>query len=249
MTWIASDLGPGVTALVTTRAEGVSRGAYATANLALHVGDDPAAVLANRARLATALGMPVAYADQVHGREVVVVDAVPGGGPVGEADALVTALVDVALAVLVADCLPVLLADAEAGIVGAAHAGRRGLVAGVVPATVEAMARLGAEPGRMRALLGPAVCGACYEVGARLRDEVAAVVPQAWATTSRGTPSVDLVAGVVAQLTLAGVALVQTSGVCTLEDPRFYSHRRDGVTGRFAGIVAVTDRDTPRPPS
>lgn len=254
--WWDLDLGPGVRAGVTTRAGGVSEEPYASLDLAFHVGDAPAAVSTNRERVAARLGFPVVYANQVHGTHVVVVGAEGGsradgsGGAaetVGDADGLVTAQPRVGLAVMVADCLPVLLADPERGVVGAAHAGRRGLVDGVVPAVVDAMTRLGARAERIRCFLGPAICAACYEVGAEVRDEVARSVPAAAATTRWGTPAVDLVAGVTAQLVAAGVADAASSGACTVEDLRFYSYRRDGRTGRFAGVIAMDGDDTPPP--
>ncbi|MFW6204259.1 MAG: laccase domain-containing protein, partial [Actinomycetota bacterium] len=139
-----------------------------------------------------------------------------------------------ALAVLVADCVPVLLGDVAAGVVGVAHAGRVGLVAGVVPAVVAAMRDAGA--GEIIARVGPSVCGRCYEVPDALRAEVAAVVPDAWSTTRSGGAAVDVAAGVEAQLGAAGVAAVRLSG-CTIEDPGLYSYRRDRVTGRFAGLA------------
>lgn len=245
------DLGPGVTALVTTRAGGVSGSPWDSLDLGLHVGDEPAHVRTNRDRVAAAVGRPVAYLDQVHGADVHVVSgpAEAGAAAVARADAAVTAEPGVALAVMVADCVPVLLADGEAGVVAVAHAGRLGVQRGVVPAVLEAMVRLGARADRVRAVLGPSICGRCYEVGAHVQAEVVAVVPQAGATTAWGTPSVDLVAGVLAQLGAVGVRSAAALGVCTREDPRFYSHRRDGVTGRFAGVVALGGRDTPRPPS
>src|SRR5690606_959648 len=121
-------------------------------------------------------------------------------------DGVVTARPGLALAVLTADCTPVLLADPVAGVVGAAHAGRPGLLAGVAERTVRAMVRLGAEPERMLARTGPAVCGRCYEVPDWMRDEVAAAVPEAHATTRWGTPAVDMAAGVSAQLSRLGVS-------------------------------------------
>ncbi len=247
-----ADLGPGVTALVTTRAGGLSRGSYASLDLGLHVGDDPTHVAVNRDRVARRLGAPVTYLNQVHGAHVVVVDAAPAApGTVSDAvdgDALVSTLPGVGLAVMVADCLPILLADAGAGVVGAAHAGRRGLALGVVPATVEAMRALGARPEAIHAYVGPAICGSCYEVGEVVQAEVVAVVPESISTTSRGTAGLDLAAGAVAQLAQAGVRSVELAGVCTLEDERFFSYRRDGVTGRFAGVVVLRGRDTPHPP-
>lgn len=245
------DLGPGVTATVTTRADGVSMGVFAGLNLGLHVGDDPGHVRANRAVVSRALGRPVAYLSQVHGAVVHRVTAAPDAAEatVAEADALVTDVPGLALAVMVADCVPVLLADREAGVVAGVHAGRLGLQRGVVPAAVDAMVVLGARPERVRAFVGPSICGACYEVGAAVQEEVAAVVPEARATTAWGTPSLDLAAGVRAQLTSAGVGEVALAGACTREDSRFFSYRRDGVTGRFAALVALDERDTPRRPS
>lgn len=184
---------------------------------------------------------------QVHGADVQVVGRtwldgrsgdVPGDHPdIPEADALVTDLAGVALVVRVADCVPVLLADLDAGVVGAAHAGRPGLVAGIVPATVAAMRDLGAE--RITAWVGPYVCGACYEVPEQMRADVAAVVPEAFAETSWGTPAVDVGAGVRAQLRADGVDVVDASR-CTREDEELFSYRRQGAeAGRMAGIVWV----------
>jgi YfiH family protein len=153
------------------------------------------------------------------------------------ADGLATDLPGVALLVRVADCVPVLLADVEHGILGAAHAGRPGLVAGIVTATVGRMRALGAE--RIVAWLGPHVCGRCYEVPAQMRDEVAAAVPESFAETSWGTPAVDVGAGVVAQLEAEGVEVVDASR-CTVEDDELYSYRRQGAdAGRLGGIVWV----------
>jgi YfiH family protein len=172
--------------------------------------------------------------EQVHGRRVVVVDG--EDRPREQCDALVTDQPDTVLVVRVADCVPVLLADVEAGVIGAAHAGRVGMAQGVVLEAVEAMRSLGAR--EIRAWVGPHVCGACYEVPQALRAEVAAVEPAAHATTSWGTPSLDVGAGVLAQLERAGVP-TSTEGVrCTLESPGLYSYRRDGDrAGRLAGLI------------
>ncbi|MGP3685429.1 peptidoglycan editing factor PgeF [Streptomyces sp. IBSNAI002] len=225
----------------TDRWGGVSAVPYEELNLGGAVGDDPAAVRANRARAARSLGLDpdlVVWMNQVHGRDVAVVDGPWGPDEtVPAVDAVVTARRGLALAVLTADCTPVLLADPVAGIAAAAHAGRPGLVAGVVPAAVEAMVALGAEPGRIVARTGPAVCGRCYEVPAGMRDEVSGVVPAARAETGWGTPAVDVVAGVHAQLAEAGVADRLRSAVCTLESRDHFSYRRDRVTGRLAGYV------------
>lgn len=225
----------------TDRWGGVSAVPYEELNLGGAVGDDPAAVRANRAAAAGRLGIApdlVVWMNQVHGREVAVVDGPwAAGSDIPSVDALVTTRRGLALAVLTADCTPVLLADPVAGIAGAAHAGRPGLVAGVVTAAVEAMVSLGAEPARMVARTGPAVCGRCYEVPAEMRAAVAEVVPASYAETSWGTPSVDVVAGVHAQLAEAGVVHAQRSPVCTLESRDHFSYRRDRVTGRLAGYV------------
>ncbi|MFJ3923722.1 peptidoglycan editing factor PgeF [Streptomyces sp. NPDC090022] len=225
----------------TDRWGGVSAAPYEELNLGGAVGDDSASVRENRARAARFLGLEadrVVWMNQVHGRDVAVVDGPwPLGAEIPAVDAVVTARRGLALAVLTADCTPVLLADPVAGIAAAAHAGRPGLVAGVVPAAVEAMAALGAEPGRIVARTGPAVCGRCYEVPADMRAAVAEAVPAAYAETSWGTPAVDVVAGVHAQLTELGVTDAQASPVCTLESGDHFSYRRDRVTGRLAGYV------------
>lgn len=220
----------------TDRHDGVSAAPYDALNLGGHVGDDPAAVRRNRDLLADAIGLApdaVTYMNQVHGDAVAVVDG-PWPGPAPEVDALVTTQPGRALAVLVADCVPVLLADPEAGVIAVAHAGRPGLKAGVVPAAIAAMRDLGAR--KLVARVGPAVCGRCYEVPEAMRADVAAVVPEAWAVTRQGTPALDVPAGVVAQLRAAGAA-VDTVETCTIEDPHSYSYRRDGATGRFAGLA------------
>jgi YfiH family protein len=177
---------------------------------------------------------PVVRMRQVHGADVHVVTA---GDEPPTADALVTTEPGTVLMVRVADCVPVLLADQSAGVVGAVHAGRPGLAAGVVPAAVAAMRGLGAT--ELRAWVGPHVCGACYEVPAQLRAEVSDVVPESWAETSWGTPSLDIGAGVLAQLDRDGVAVVDASR-CTIEDDDLFSYRRQGTaSGRLAGLVWV----------
>lgn len=224
----------------TDRWGGVSAAPYESLNLGGAVGDDPAAVRANRALAAEALGLDparVVWMNQVHGKDVVVVDGPWGDARPPAADAVVTGRRALALAVLTADCVPVLLADPAAPVVAAAHAGRPGLVAGVVPAVVEAMVALGARPERITAVTGPSVCGGCYEVPAVMRAEVAALVPEAHATTRWGTPAVDVAAGVHAQLLRAGVTGAERSGVCTRESADHFSYRRERTTGRLAGYV------------
>jgi YfiH family protein len=233
------DLGSGVRAGFSTRAGGVSRPPYDALNLGDGVGDEPAAVDRNRERLVRWAGAPVAFATQVHGAGVLVLSGPPAQGSrsVGEADALVSVDPGTAVAVLVADCVPILLADAAAGVVAAVHAGRRGLVAGVVQAAVATMLAEGAQVERLRAAVGPAIAGESYEVPAELRDEVAGVVPQTRATTSWGTPALDLRAGVVAVLAAAGVTRVVSLERDTWKDPTLYSYRRSPRTGRFAGVI------------
>ena len=225
--------------VVSDRAGGASAAPYDGLNLALHVGDDPAAVLENRAALAADLRVApdhVVFVEQVHGDTVLQVDG-PLTGPTPQADGLVTTTPGLALAMMVADCVPVLLADPAAGVVGAAHAGRSGMVAGVARQVVAAMRDLGARD--IVARLGPSVCPRCYPVPLKLREQVAAVHPETRSLDSRGLPSIDVAAGVLAQLGPLCLDVEQLAG-CTVEDPRLYSHRRDGTTGRFAGAVVLT---------
>ncbi|OIV38158.1 laccase [Mangrovactinospora gilvigrisea] len=222
----------------TDRWGGASPAPWTELNLGGAVGDDPERVRANRASAAGALGLDpagVVWMHQVHGNRVVRVEDPAGELP--ECDAVVTTRPGLALAVLVADCTPVLLADPEAGVVGAAHSGRPGLAAGVVPALVEAMVAAGARAERIAAATGPAACGRCYEVPAAMRDEVAAAAPGSAATTRAGTPALDVPAGVHAQLERLGVPAGVRSDVCTIESSDHYSYRREGRTGRQAGYV------------
>lgn len=235
---IAVDLGPKVRAGFSSRSGGVSTGPYASLNLGDHVGDEVAHVRMNEQILGDWLGAPVTTAVQVHGPEVA--EVVPDSARC-EADALVTTAAGVGIGVMVADCVPVLLADAGAGVVATAHAGRGGLVAGVVRNAVAAMLERGAHPDAIRAAVGPSICARCYEVQADMRDDVEMAVPGTAGTTSWGTPSVDLAAGVLSQLAAAGLERVQHVDLCTYEDERYFSYRRDGVTGRFAGVIALLD--------
>jgi YfiH family protein len=209
-----------------TRLGGVSEGPYASLNCILSGGDDRAAVLENRARAAAALGAAperLAGLHQVHGAEVARVTDVwaPGEGP--RADAMVTDRPGVALGVITADCAPVLLVDPVARVVGAAHAGWRGAVAGVLEATVDAMAALGADPARIAAAVGPCIAQASYEVGPDVHDAVGG----AFCVPGReGRWQFDLAGYCVRRLSLRGVA-AEALGADTLSDPeRFFSHRR-----------------------
>jgi YfiH family protein len=225
--------------VVTTRAGGVSRGPYASFNLGDHVGDDPDAVRRNRDRLAEGIGLPprrLVWMEQIHSRTVTVVDG-PADGPVPATDALVTTATDLALVVVTADCVPVLLSDDEAGVIAAVHAGRIGARIGIVPAVLAAMVSLGAEPGRIGAFLGPAAGGGRYEVPAAMRADVEAHLPGSASTTVKGTPSLDLRAGIRRQLLTAGVAGVAVDPRCTISDTTLFSHRRGMPTGRLAAAI------------
>ena len=237
-------------------------------NLALHVGDDPAEVRRRRRAIEAALGLPgrpFQYMNQVHGNIVAgigaasaaagtgapVAGALPAGAPAAAAptaDAMVS--FGEPLAVMVADCVPVVLVGDRAGgkapVLAVVHAGRPGVASGVVPAAVARMHALGAAG--LGAWIGPSVCGRCYEVPADMREDVAARVPAARCTTSRGTPGLDLPAAVRSQLQDAGVR-VEYSGGCTLEDDTLFSYRRDPNTGRFAGLVWTDARHPGGAPS
>jgi polyphenol oxidase len=226
----------GVRAAMTTRAGGVSTGPWSSFNLATHVGDDPAAVAENRGRLRAALALPAepAWLEQVHGDRVVVL---PGdiGGP---ADASVTFAAGRVCAILVADCLPVFLASRDGDRVGIAHAGWRGLVAGVLEATVAA---LDCDPAKLVAWLGPAIGPRAFEVGGEVREAFVARdggSAGAFRSGREGRWLADLPALARRRLAAAGVAEVSGGELCTHSEPaRFYSYRRDGATGRMAALA------------
>lgn len=220
--------------VATGRSGGVSAAPFHSLNLADHVGDDPAAVAANRARCAGVASVPVdrlAVMQAVHGARVEVVDA---GGNIPAVDALVTRERGLALLALGADCVPLALADPDAGIIGAVHCGWRGLVAGVVDAAVEAMESLGAR--QIQAVLGPSICGDCYPVPAERIDEVRAAVSPAVARASVRDDHLDVGAGVRAQL-LAHAINARVVPGCTAEASHLFSYRRDGRTGRQGMMV------------
>jgi polyphenol oxidase len=227
-----------VTWAFTDREGGVSDGDFASLNLGGRVGDDSDAVATNRARVAESLGVQrdrLLFLQQCHGREVVVVDK-PWVGEAPAADGVVTTTPGLALAALVADCTPVLLADARAGVIGAVHAGRPGMTMRIVDAAVETMRGLGATD--VSAVVGPSVCGRCYEVPEQLRAAAAQVSAEAATVSWSGTPAVDVAGGVVSQLVDNDVAVHWVPG-CAREDDRLFSYRRDGRTGRFAGVVVL----------
>lgn len=226
--------------MFTGRTGGHSRPPFGSLNLGLGVGDELADVTANRQAVAAACGLragDLAWMRQVHGTAVSYVDAGSDGQLAEPLDAIFTDVPGLALAVLVADCVPVLLADPVARLVGAAHAGREGMLAGVVPSLVTAMAEAGASAARMHAVTGPAICGRCYEVPADLQARVCQAVPQARCVTSAGSAGLDIAAGVRAQLAALGVQAIRSDVRCTKESAELFSYRRDGRTGRFAGLV------------
>jgi YfiH family protein len=229
------DVGHGVHFATTGRPGGASAVPYASLNLGGKVGDDPAAVGRNRASVAEAVGVAadrLVLMAQMHSADVAVVRE-PPAEPL-RIDAMVTDVADLALVAMGADCAPVMVADPAQGLIGVAHCGRPGLGNGVVGALVGALRDLGAGP--MVGRVGPAICGRCYEVPAGLHDEISARVPEASATTRWGTPGLDIGAGALAELLRLGVVAERLGG-CTYEDPDAYSYRRDGVTGRLAGIA------------
>ena len=227
-----------VLAAATTRAGGVSSGAYASLNLGSHVGEDPAAVRENRRRLAAALELPAEplWLHQVHG---VTVAEAAAKGMAPAADAMIASCAGQICAVLTADCLPVLFCDEAGTRVAAAHAGWRGLAAGVLEATVAALGRDGAPPGNLLAWLGPAIGGPAYEVGAEVRDAFPAGDRAAGFTlNSRERWQLDLARIARRRLAAAGVGRVSGGGLCTFSDrARFFSYRRDGACGRQATLI------------
>lgn len=254
---VPEDLPAEVGAVFTTRAGGASAAPYRGLNLGDHVGDDPAAVAENRRRLAAGLGTRPVFLRQVHGCTVVRLDgaAAPAGpvaAPALEADACWTTERGLACCILVADCLPVLFAAPGGRGVAAAHAGWRGLAAGVLEATARALAEgCGCRPGELRAWLGPCIAQADFEVGADVLQAFGALPPDAAAAS----PPAQADAAAAARFTpgrpgrwqadLAGLALDRLAALGMAarpparrtDDPQLYSYRRQGVTGRFAGCI------------
>lgn len=222
---------------------GVSRQGYESLNLGFHVGDEEESVRENRERLSAEV-KHLAWMNQVHGSHVSM--AVEGRSAEGTDALIVTPDTASAAAVMVADCVPLLLADEHMPIGAAVHVGRAGLMAGIAEHVVKKMHSMGAR--QVKALIGPSICGKCYEVPDALRQEVEVLVPGSAAVTSWGTPSIDIPAGLTGQLLKTGVQIFEYAAPCTFENHRYFSHRRAGVegglTGRFAGIIEIT-HDTP----
>jgi len=240
----------GIGALMTTRAGGASVGTFATMNVGDAVGDSAAAVRANRQRLAEVTGARPVYLRQVHGARVVTVGAVDAreGAPLHEADASVTTEAGVACVVQAADCLPVLLAARNGRAVGAVHAGWRGLAGGVVAETVDAVCRAAAcRPDELVAWLGACIGPRSFEVGADVLEAFAVDRSSADAERFRSIRPGKWLANLPRlardRLAAAGVEAVDGADACTVEDAsRFFSFRRDRVTGRMAAAIWI-ERD------
>jgi YfiH family protein len=228
-----------VRAVVSTRVGGVSIGPYASLNLGAHVGDDPAAVAENRRRFAQAAGLAgtPAWLTQVHGCGVVRAETAAGA----EADACWTARAATPCTVLTADCLPVLFASRDGSCIAAAHAGWRGLAAGVLDAT---LAVLPAAPAQLMAWLGPAIGPDAFQVGDEVRTAFVQAAPEDAVHFRPDGPRwrADLFGLARARLQRAGVPAVYGGGRCTVgETALFFSHRRDGISGRFASLIERVD--------
>jgi len=234
--------GRGVDWGFTSTSGGSSVGDFASLNLGGHVGDDPLAVEANRRLVASSLDVPrdhLLFMNQCHGCEIAVVDGPwPWDSAAPAVDGLVTTSTDLALAVLVADCTPVLMVDTAAGVAAAVHAGRPGMMGGVVGRAVDAMKDLGARS--ISAVVGPSVCGRCYEVPEAMRSQAAAISPPAASISWQGTPAIDVAAGVVDQLQARSVGVRWIRG-CSRESEGLFSYRRRNRTGRFAGLVRLLE--------
>lgn len=220
-----------VSTLFTNRIGGLSRAPYATNDLALHVGDDAQAVGSNR-DLVSRLTGPTQYMSQSHGNMVAVVDGISRREPF--ADAMVTAEIGIALGVLVADCVPLLLWDEVERVVAAVHVGRKGLLNEITLRTLQVMNSMGAQ--RIQGVLGPSICGKCYEVGEDVYEEVVTSFPAARSVSAKGSLSLDLPAALSGELSNAGVK-ISRSPICTVENSNYFSYRREGVTGRQAGLI------------
>ncbi len=257
---IEVDLGPGISAFFTTAQGGVSSAPYASLNLGSLVGDDPAAVAANRRAVSSVTGFPVVYGKQVHSNGVFEIAGrteaetnMMGTEAIGElgvdTDALVTTHSNLGLAVYVADCVPILCADADAGIVAAVHAGRPGLEAGVIATAVRSMVAHGGEPARMRVAIGPCICSNCYEVPADMAAGFATITHTQVSQTQWGSTGIDLRAAAEQQLRALNINNISHVSKCTYEHAehgQLFSHRwathnverTQGKSGRFCAVVA-----------
>lgn len=214
----------------TDRAGGVSSGKFASLNLGDHVSDLPDAVASNRKSIADKFGQ-TQYMNQVHGNRVAIIEEVTEEIPT--ADALVTGIPGITLAVMVADCIPLLLTSKNA--VAAVHVGRKGLVNRVSEKAIEVMREI--SDSEISATIGPAICGTCYEVSQEIYNEVTQSHPDSAARTKANTTSLDLVKALIVDLSALGIEEIDNQSRCTQENASLFSYRRDGVTGRQAGLV------------
>ena len=221
--------------LFTSREGGVSSAPYESFNLATHVGDNAEAVLENRKILAMQFGLPIEgffFMNQVHGRDVAVIDERSNPAQIPTVDALFTRRRGIALVTLIADCIPLLLHSDSA--VAAVHVGRQGLIKGVFEETIKVFTSHGISPQEIRAELGPSICGRCYEVDGAMFSEITKQIP---ATTAENS-CLNLESGLISLLTELGITWSSTNK-CTLHDAEYFSYRRDGVTGRQAGVISL----------
>jgi hypothetical protein len=209
---------------------GKSAGAFLSRNLALHVGDEPELVELNRLALGQEIGRPIQFMNQVHGNAVEHIHEYSQSSPT--ADALVTRNPKLALAVMVADCIPLLLANEKS--IAAVHVGRKGLLNGVARSALFEMREIDSSP--ITAIIGPSICGRCYEVSKDIFEEVTSVFPHSQSQTPSGGFALDLAAALSHELEAAGVSVLDRSQ-CTVEEKFLYSYRRDGVTGRQVGLI------------
>jgi YfiH family protein len=214
----------------TDRLHGKSSGEFASLNLGDHVGDNPEMVAANRALISAKFGR-TQYMSQVHGNRVAIIEAVTEEFPT--ADALVTGIPGITLAVMVADCIPLLLRSN--GAVAAVHVGRKGLLNRVAEKAIDVMREISDE--QISAIIGPAICGKCYEVSPEIFSEVTASHPETASETTFNTPALDLVAGLILDLKKFGVTEIDNQSRCTFEHADLFSYRREGLTGRQAGLI------------
>ncbi len=220
-----------MTTRFTKRTGGVSHGAFASLNLGTHVGDALSDVQRNREILTVEVG-PTQYMNQVHGNRIALIEQVTEEVPT--ADALVTGIPGISLAVMVADCIPLLLKSTES--VAAVHVGRRGLVNDITRKTLELMRDMGAL--KITAIIGPAICGVCYEVSEEIFSEVVSLHPSAASRTKAGSFALDLPAALRSVLSDEGIEIVDEFD-CTVENNDYFSFRRDGVTGRQVGVISL----------
>ena len=213
--------------IFTNRLGGVSKSPFDSANLGDHVGDNPSDVAENRSLLESQIGMAVTFMNQVHGDTVILVE---NSQTTPTCDALITTERKLAVAVMVADCIPLLLKSDVA--VAAVHVGRKGLMNGIARKTIDAMRDLGAEV--IHSYIGPSICGGCYEVGPDVFEEVVSKYPTSDSSQRSGKKTLDLVAGL--KTDIKDTVLLDLSS-CVLEDKHTFSYRRDGITGRQAGVI------------